>query len=160
MKDELLAELDAAHSELVAEVEPMSEREFDEKWLERRWGAREIAAHITGWHGQFSSCFERMARDEPLNAPGDEWAGLQSLNDTFASHAKGKRKDEVLYELERAVEHFKNAAGKLPDEAFEEGRVANELVQRAGIRHFRQHTNMVHSRQARLQAVGSPSAED
>jgi hypothetical protein len=143
MKVELLSMHEGAFRVFTEAIRGLDERAFERKWLDGKWGIREIVAHITGWHGQFASGLERLARGEPLNRPGAEWAGLQDLNDTFAEHAKGKLRDEILFELERAVHHFREAAYKLPEEAFEDGRVANELVHRAGIRHFNEHLAMI-----------------
>jgi len=93
----------------------------------------------------------RLARGEPPTPPGEGWNDVDGLNQTFAQHAKGKLREEVLFELERAVEHFKQAADKLPDSEFEDEKVARKLMERAGIRHFRQHADMIRAWRPELQ---------
>lgn len=144
-RDELIRELDNAYNEFRSTVEDLEERVFERKWLDNRWGVREIVAHLTGWHGQLSKGLERMARGEKATPEGEDWTDFDSYNATFAEHAKGKRRDEVLSELDAAVNAFKQSAMKLPEERFTEGRTAAALFNAAGISHFKEHTEMVRS---------------
>jgi hypothetical protein len=139
----LLQELDAAYRDFRNAVSGLDERTFDRKWLDKRWGVREIVAHLTGWHGTLSSGLQRMARGEKATPEGEDWSDTQSYNDTFAEHAKGKTRDEVLYELEMAVEHLTESANKLPDDRFADGKTAARILDSAGISHFREHAAMV-----------------
>ena len=142
-KEELISQLDAAYERFVEAVAGLDERAFEEKWLDGRWGAREIAAHHTGWLGQLAGGIERMARGEKPTEEGVDWSDPQPWNDTFAERAKGKRKEQVLNELANALESFKEAAGKLPEERFEEGRTVDKMFDAAGISHFRESAEMV-----------------
>jgi len=140
-KQELLDKFDAAYKEFHSEIEGLDEREFGYKWLDNRWGVREIAAHLAGWHGKLASGFERMSRGEKPVPEGEDWSDTQSYNDTFAAHAKGKKRDQVLLELNDAVSSFKAAAQRLPADRFGEGKTANKMF--VGIDHFREHAEMV-----------------
>jgi hypothetical protein len=137
---QLTSELDAAYREFRQAVEGMSEEEFQRKFTaDGKWGTKEIVAHLTGWHGQLASGFERMARGERPVPEGEDWNNPDPFNEVFAEHATGKTKDQVLHELDAAVNHFKEAAAKLPDDRFGEGKTANKLFDGAGISHFREH---------------------
>jgi hypothetical protein len=142
-RQEFLSNLDDAHREFVSAVEDLDEQTFDKKWLDNRWGVREIAAHITGWHGQFSGGLERLHRGEHVRSESTDWRDVDGLNETFASHAKGKRKAEVLLELDRAVDSFKSAAESLSDDQFDDEGIVAGMFRKAGYEHFGEHTEMV-----------------
>jgi CBS domain-containing protein len=144
-KQELIQQLDRAYREFRSTVEDLDERAFETKWLDDRWGVREIVAHITGWHGTLSKGLERLARGEKAVPEGENWSDTDPANDTFADHAKGKTKDQVLHELDAAVQSFKDAAGRVPDHRFGEGKTANQIFDGAGIEHFAEHTKMIRS---------------
>jgi hypothetical protein len=153
-KEELIKQLDEAHREFRSTVEDLDEHTFDTKWLDNKWGAREIVAHITGWHGKLASGLEHMARGEKPVPEGEDWSNSDPFNETFAEHVKGKQRDEVLAELEHAVESFKAAARKVPDDRYGEGKTANRLFDGAGIVHFREHAEMI--RNWRAQPAATP----
>lgn len=142
MRDRLIQELEAAYAEFLATLEGMSERQFEEKWLDAKWGAREIAAHLAGWLGQLGAGLERMGRGEKPSGNHD-WSDIDQWNTTFADHARGKRRHEVLHELDHALAAFKEAALLLPEDRFGEGKTANRLFDAAGIAHFREHAEMI-----------------
>jgi hypothetical protein len=155
-KEQLIRDLDEAYREFRSTVEDLDERTFENKWLDGKWGVREIAAHITGWHGKLGSALERMARGEKPVPEGEDWSRPDGYNETFAEHAKGKQRDEVLAELDAAVQSFKEAARKVPDDRFGEGKTANRIFDGAGITHFREHTEMVRNWQG--QPAAAPSS--
>jgi hypothetical protein len=138
-RDQLISELDSAYAEFCSAVEGMSEEQFQRKFMDDEWGAKEIVAHITGWHGELGSGLERMARGERPVPEGENWDNPDPYNKVFAEHATGKTKEQVLRELEASVQHFKEAAMKLPEERFADGKTGYKLFQGAGIEHFREH---------------------
>jgi hypothetical protein len=142
-KQECLSNVDRAYQEFLGLVEDMDESTFSTKWLDNRWGCREIAAHIAGWHGQFSGGLERLHRGESVRSDTTDWRDVDGLNETFASHAKGKRKPEVLLELNRAVDSFKQAAEKLDEDQFNDEGIVAGMFRKAGYEHFGEHTQMV-----------------
>lgn len=142
MQDRLVQELDAAYGEFLAALEGMGERNFDKKWLDGKWGAREIAAHLAGWLGQLGAGLERMSRDERPSGSHD-WSDVDAWNATFADHARGKRRHEILHELDHAVTAFKRAARLLPEDRYGEGKTADRFFDAAGITHFREHAQMI-----------------
>ena len=158
-KQQLMNDLDEAYQEFRSAVEGLGEVDFDKKWLDGRWGVREIVAHHTGWLGQLGGGLERMGRGEKPMPEGVDWMDVERWNETFAHHAMGKRRHEVLYELEQALQAFKEAAAGLPEERFGEGKTASRMFDGAGVAHFRESADMVRRwRQAeatKVQAAGS-----
>jgi hypothetical protein len=85
-----------------------------------------------------------MSRGERPELEGElPWTEVDKWNEVFASHAKGKRHHEILAELNHALDSFKEAAAKLPEERFEPGKTAVKMFDAAGIEHFREHAEMV-----------------
>src|SRR5512144_3136253 len=113
-REELIQQLDAAYQDFRSVVSGLNERQFDNKWLDGRWGVREITAHITGWLGQLASGLERMSRGEKPAPEGVDWSAPDPWNARFADHARGKKHEQILHELEHALASFKAAASKLP----------------------------------------------
>ena len=142
-REDLLRDLDAAYQEFHATLEGLDEHEFDTKWLDGRWGVREITAHISGWLGQMGGGLERMARGERPTPEGVDFTDVQKWNDTFANHAKGKRHAQVLDELEHALQAFTQAARNLPEDRFGEGKTANRMFEAVGAPHLLLHAEMV-----------------
>lgn len=142
-RDDLLRDFDSAYQEFRSVLSGLDNHEFDTKWLDQRWGVRELVAHITGWLGQMSGGLERMARGEKPTPEGVDWNDLQRWNDTFAEHVKGKLVAQVMDELEHAANAFKQAAARLPEDRFGEGKTANRMFQAVGSPHLREHTEMV-----------------
>jgi len=124
-------------------VAGLNERQFERKWLDGKWGAREITAHLTGWVGRMGAALEQMARGEKPDLNGVEWTESDELNATFARHARGKRHGQILHELEHSVESFKGSALKLPEERFESGRTVPRLFEIGSIEHFREHADTI-----------------
>ena len=142
-KEELLRELDLSYNDFLSAVSTIGEPEFFVKWLDGRWGVREIVAHHTGWLGQFAGGINRVTRGDELR-PSDrvDWHEIDTWNETFMEHAKGKSRDQIMHELRQAKTSFEEAVNGLPD-----GKVRDETLQKianaAGIRHFREHAALI-----------------
>jgi Protein of unknown function (DUF1706) len=150
-RDDLLKEFDDSYNEFRTVLEDVDDGDFEKVWLDGRWRVREITAHVTGWLGQLGAGMERMARGERPSQDGETpWTEVDTWNDVFADHAQGKRKEQVLKELEAAASSFKVAAMKLPDERFGEGKTATQMFQAAGAPHFREHAEMIREWRAGL----------
>jgi hypothetical protein len=141
-RESLIADLDRAYEEFVQAVEGLGERNFEQKWLDGKWGVREITAHLAGWLGQFSGGLERMGRGERPSGPHD-WSDTDAWNATFAEHARGKRRHEIVHELEHALRSFKAAARVVPDDRFGEGKTVNKMFTAAGAPHISEHVRMI-----------------
>jgi hypothetical protein len=142
-RDELIQRLDAAYEDYRSAIEGLDERQIEAKWLDGKWGVREITAHITGWLGQLSAGLERMGRGERPSPEGEDWSVPDSYNATFAEHAKGKQREQILHELESGMDSFKKAAMTVPEERYVEGKTAHQIFNGAGIEHFKEHADMI-----------------
>jgi len=142
-RDELIQQLDAAHEDFRSAIDGLSEPEFEKKWLDGSWGAREITAHITGWLGQLGGGLERMSRGEKPQPEGEDWSVPDPFNATFADHVMGKKHPQVLHELESGMNAFKEAAMKVPEDRYGEGKTASRIFDGAGISHFKEHADVI-----------------
>jgi hypothetical protein len=142
-RESLVAELEESFSEFRSTLDSISEPEFEKIFLDGKWRVREIAAHVAGWLGQFAGGMERMARGEKPSSHDLAWTEVDRWNDVFADHAQGKRKPEIIHELDQAFASFKQAAAKLPDDRFGEGKTVSRFFDLGGISHFREHTEMI-----------------
>src|SRR5205809_157594 len=128
MRDELIRKLDDAYHDFRSAIDGLDEPQFEKKWLDGSWGAREITAHLTGWLGQLSAGLERMGRGERPQVEGEEdWSNNDAWNAKFADHAKGKRHDQIISELEHGIVAFKTSAMLVPEERYGEGKTANKI---------------------------------
>lgn len=59
-----------AYREFRSLVDKIGEPQFEEKWLDGRWGVREIVAHLAGWHRELGTGLERMSRGEHPSPEG------------------------------------------------------------------------------------------
>ncbi|MDO8586958.1 MAG: hypothetical protein Q7T82_07945 [Armatimonadota bacterium] len=92
---------------------------------------------------------QRMARDEEPNTHEIPWTEVDRWNEIFADRAQGKRKGEVLHELDQALLSFKEAAALLPEARFADGKTAAKMVDLAGVAHFKEHADMIRAWRAR-----------
>ncbi len=132
---------DGAYRRFRSLVEPIAEPQFEERWLDGRWGVREIVAHLAGWHRQFTIALERMGRGERPSPEGVDWSDVQAWNEHFAHEARNKTKAQVIRELDEAVATFHAAAEALPEERFGPGKTASRLLAENG--HFNTHADQI-----------------
>ena len=142
-KQELIAALEEAHKGFLQTVEGLTNDQFHHKFVDDAWGVKEIVAHLAGWHGELGGGLERIARGERPTQEGDDWNDVQRYNDVFADHSRGKRKEQVIEELASAVTHFTDAAKKVPDERYGEGKTVNKMFEGAGSEHFNEHAEQI-----------------
>jgi Ser/Thr protein kinase RdoA (MazF antagonist) len=90
---------------------------------------REIIAQHIGWLGQFAGELHRSAAPDGLGQRDwVRWDDIETWNDTFSDHAKGKDKAQIVHELEEAVTSFKEALAQLPDEQFRDAGVLDKWL--------------------------------
>jgi hypothetical protein len=132
-----------AYREFRSLVEEVDEQRFEDRWLDGRWGVREIVWHLAGWHRELSMGLERMGRGERPAPEGVDWGDVQHWNDIFAAEAQGKHKAQVLQELDDQVARFRNLAEQLPADRFGPGKTASRILDSTGTSHFRTHAAMI-----------------
>jgi len=141
-KDALLREMDAGFAALLGAVSGLSEEQMTRAWY-GDWSVRDILAHVAGWHREEIAMLERMARGERPVPEGADYTDDDAWNARFAAKWRAASAGEVLAELKASEEAYVAAAGRLPEERFEEGRTAQRLVQQGCIEHYREHADEI-----------------
>src|SRR3990170_8191827 len=137
-KDALLREMDAGFADLLSSVDGLSEEQMMRIWY-GDWSVRDILAHIAGWHREEIAMLERMARGERPVPESADYTDDDAWNARFVAKWRAASAGEVLAELKAIKEAYVAAAGRLPEERFEEGRTAQRLVREGCIEHYREH---------------------
>lgn len=141
-KAAILAELQAAHDNFRSRIAALPDSKFDETWL-GVWNLSQLLAHMSGWYGEMTGSFERVARGERPTPEGVNYADTDAWNAKFALNAKPGR--AALTDWDAAYDRYVAAARALDDSQFgidpEKGRprIGNRLLQAAGIEHFAEH---------------------
>lgn len=141
-KSEAIAELQAAHDRFRGGIAGLPDARFDETWL-GTWNLSQLLAHMSGWYGEMTGAFERVARGERPTPEGVDYNDTDTWNATFARDAKPGR--AALADWDAAYDRYLAAARALDDSQYgvdpEKGRprIGNRLLQGAGIGHFEEH---------------------
>jgi hypothetical protein len=107
-------------------------------WFEE-WSARDILAHIAGWHREMVKAFERIQRGERPVPEDVDYSNFNSWNANFATSARDVSPQEVLKELKASQKEFRDSAAAVPEDRFEEGRAAHRIIHITGIDHYAEH---------------------
>ena len=149
-KDALLREMEAGFADLLSTVDGLSEEQMTRVWygdpstsLRTGWSARDILAHIVGWHREEIAMLERMARGERPVPESADYTDDDAWNARFVAKWRAASAGEVLAELKAIKEAYVAAAVRLPEERFEEGRTAQRLVRQGCIAHYREHAGEI-----------------
>ena len=141
-KDDLLREMDAGFAALLDAVDGLSEEQMTRVWY-GDWSVRDILAHVAGWHREEIAMLERMARGERPVPESADYTDDDAWNARFVAKWRAASAGEVLAELKAIKEAYVAAAGRLPEERFEEGRTAHRLVQQGCTEHYREHADEI-----------------
>ena len=137
-KDALLREMEAGFDSLLSTVDGLSEEQMGRVWY-GDWCVRDILAHVAGWHREEIAMLERMGRGERAVPESADYTDDDAWNARFVAKWRAASAGEVLGELKASKEAYVAAAGRLPEERFEEGRTAHRLVRDGCIEHYREH---------------------
>ena len=137
-KDALLQEMEAGFRNLLEAVDGLTEEQMTRVWY-GDWSVHDILAHVAGWHREEIAMLERMARGERPVPESVDYTDDDAWNARFVARWRAASAGEVLAELKASNEAYVAAAGRLPEERFEEGRTAHRLVQAGCIDHYREH---------------------
>jgi hypothetical protein len=137
-KDALLQEMEAGFDSLLATVDGLSEEQMGRVWY-GEWSVRDILAHVAGWHREEIAMLERMDRGERAVPESADYTDDDAWNARFVAKWRAASAGEVLVELKASKEAYMVAAGRLPEERFEEGRTAHRLVRQGCTEHYREH---------------------
>ena len=141
-KNDLLREMDAGFADLLSTVDGLSEEQMTRVWY-GDWSVRDILAHVAGWHREEIAMLERMARGERPVPESADYTDDDAWNARFVAKWRAASAGEVLAELKAIKEAYVAAAGRLPEERFEEGRTTHRLVRQGCTEHYREHADEI-----------------
>jgi hypothetical protein len=137
-KQELIQQVERGFQELLQAVEGLSQEAATRVWY-GSWSVRDILAHIAGWHREMTAVLERVARGERPVPEGVDYSDADAWNARFAQAQAHTPWPQMLQELQASKEAFLAAARQVPEERFEEGRVAYRVLHNSAIDHYREH---------------------
>jgi hypothetical protein len=137
-KDDLLLQLDTGFVSLQDSVAGLTNQQMKTVWY-GEWSINQILSHISGWHREMTSAFERIARGERPIPENVDYSNFDSWNHGFAAGVSDKDPAEVLAELKASHEAYVAAARAIPDDKFEEGRAAHRIILLTGVEHYKDH---------------------
>ena len=141
-KDRLLHDAENAFTELRETLAGLDDARMSRVFL-GTWGAREIAAHISGWHREMIPGFARLGRGETPFPDGVSYDDYDAWNARFVDAKKDVPAAAVLAELDASHRAFVTAAAALPDKHFADGETARGLFDGAGPGHYREHAEQI-----------------
>ena len=147
-KDAVLREVEGSFSELLAAARALDERGMS-RVCDGTWTAKEILAHITGWHRTMTGALERMARGERPTPEGVDYGDADAWNARFAAGARAQQGATIVAGLQQSFSNYLRAARALPADRFGEGKTVNRLLEGSGYGHYREHLPA-------LQRIGGP----
>jgi hypothetical protein len=133
-----IGEVESAFQELLGAVESLDERAMSRVFY-GTWCAKDILAHITGWHVAMAAALDRMARGERPTPEGVDYSDADAWNAKFAAGARVQNAATVVAGLKQSFANYVRAAGALPDDRFGEGKTANRILETSGFGHYREH---------------------
>jgi hypothetical protein len=134
----LLAGADAEFVKLKEAFAGLSEAEMILVWC-GSWSARDIAAHISGWHREMIPVLERIARGEKPIPDGVSYEDVDAWNDKLAAAKKFWATADIFSEMDASHAEFKRAATVVPDDRLAPGKTAHKIVDLNSRHHYRVH---------------------
>jgi uncharacterized protein DUF1706 len=136
-----LAQAEQEYDGLKAAIKGLDEAQMSQVWL-GSWGVREILAHVTGWHREMIPALERLGRGE-APYPDGAYDDFDSWNARFVEARKGWPTADLLREVDASHRELLNAASRLPEDQFGEGKPASGLVDGVAAGHYREHAEQI-----------------
>ncbi len=140
-KTTLLTEAETELQAFKRSLAGLDEARMREVWL-GTWSARDIVAHISGWHREMIPALARIARGE-APYPDGAYDDFDAWNARFVEARSGVKVADVLAELAASHRDFLAAAAALADEHLAPGGRARSLVEGSGAEHYREHAAQI-----------------
>jgi hypothetical protein len=150
-KTTLLGEAETEFTRFKRSLAGLDEAKMREVWL-GTWSARDVAAHISGWHREMSPALERLARGERPVPEGVSYDDVDAWNARFADAKKSAVTADILTELEASHAAFMRAAAAVPDERYAPGKTAYKLVDFNSRHHYHEHREQIEAWRGRPSA--------
>jgi Protein of unknown function (DUF1706) len=116
----------------------LDEAQMREVWL-GTWSARDIVAHISGWHRELAPALGRMAKGERPIPEGVSYDDVDAWNTRFADARKTALTADILKELDASHASFLQAAAGVPEERYVPGKTAHKIVDFNSRHHYQEH---------------------
>ena len=137
-KADLLSGADAEFVKFKEAFTGLSEAQMSEVWC-GTWSARDIAAHISGWHREMIPVLERITRGEKPIPDGVSYENVDAWNDKLAAAKKSWATADIFKEMDASHADFKRAAAAVPDDRVARGKTAHRIVDLNGRHHYQVH---------------------
>ncbi len=150
-KTTLLGEAETEFTRFKRALAGLDEANMREVWL-GTWSARDIVAHISGWHREMSPVLERLARGERPVPEGVSYDDVDAWNARFADAKKSAATADILTELEASHAAFMRAAAAVPEERYVPGKTAYKIVDFNSRHHYQEHGGQIEAWRGRPSA--------
>ena len=150
-KTTLLSEAETELQAFKRSLAGLDEARMREVWL-GTWSARDVVAHISGWHREMIPALQRMARGERPIPEGVSYDDVDAWNAKFAAAKKGAPTADILKELEASHAAFMQAAAAVPEDRYVPGKTAHKLVDFNSRHHYHEHRTQIEQWRARAGA--------
>jgi len=133
--------LSGAETEFVAlkrAINGLGEAQMREVWL-GTWSARDIVAHMSGWHREMVPALQRMEKGERPIPEGVSYDDVDAWNARFADARKTAATADILKELDASHLAFLQAAARVPEERYVPGKTAHKIVDFNSRHHYQEH---------------------
>ena len=141
-KTTLLSEAETEFTLFKRAIAGLDEARMRQVWL-GTWSARDIVAHISGWHREMGPALERLARGERPIPEGVSYDDVDAWNGHFADAKKGVATADILAELDASHTAFMRAAATVPDERYVPGKTAHKIVDFNSRHHYQEHRGQI-----------------
>jgi hypothetical protein len=150
-KTTLLSEAETEFTRFKRAIAGLDEAKMREVWL-GTWSARDIVAHISGWHRELAPALDRLARGERPVAEGVSYDDVDAWNARFTEAKKATATADILKELDASHAAFVRAAAAVPDERYVPGKTAYKLVDLNSRHHYHEHRAQIEAWRQRSSA--------
>jgi hypothetical protein len=137
-KQSALQKVEAGFGEVLAAVSGLNEDQMSRRFY-GDWNAKDILAHIAGWHEQMTAAMQRMARGERPTPEGVDYSDSDAWNARFAAAMRPQSGDTAVAVLRQSFANFVRAARAIPDERYGEGKTVNRILEGNGYGHYEEH---------------------
>jgi hypothetical protein len=141
-RDELLAAAEREYAAFSAALKGLDDARMTEVWL-GTWSAKDIVAHMAGWHREMIPVLERLARGERPLPEGVSYDDVDAWNAKFAAARRGTPTEEIRRELEASHGAFLKAAAAVPAERYQPGKTAWKVVDLNSAHHYQEHGGQI-----------------
>ncbi len=140
--DALLDDLEKSFADLQVAIDGLTHEQLVTTF-EGEWSVRDMLGHIIGWHHEMDDALERIARGERPVPEGVDYSDSDAWNARFVETWRNASPEAVVAELTASKDLFVEAARRVPDERFEEGRAAYRIITTTGTGHYAEHAPVI-----------------